>query len=100
VTHTANGDSWGAVQTDTGILFASSRDGKAEIYRLSGGQPERVTQTAGGGESWAPAWTETGILFTSNRDGKREVYRLHAGQTERVTQTPGGGESWLFDAGE
>jgi hypothetical protein len=40
------------VWTDTGILFTSTRDGKREIYRLHGGETERVTQTAGEGESW------------------------------------------------
>ncbi|MFN2229884.1 MAG: hypothetical protein ACK2VA_08950, partial [Anaerolineae bacterium] len=90
----------GAVQTDTGMLFTSNRDGKVELYRLSGGQSERVTHTPGTGESWGPVWTDTGILFTSTRDGKREIYRLSGGQTERVTHTEGRAESWLFDAEE
>jgi Tol biopolymer transport system component len=77
-----------------GILFTSTRDGKREIYRLSGGQSERLTRTPGRGESWGPVWTETGILFTSNRDGNTEIYRLRDGIEERVTQTPEGGDSW------
>ena len=77
-----------------GILFTSTRDGKREIYRLRGGQTERLTRTPGRGESWGPVWTETGILFTSNRDGKTELYRLRDGQEERVTHTPDGGDSW------
>ena len=82
------------VETGEGILFTSNRDGKREIYRLRGGQVERVTQTPGRGESWSPVWTPTGILFTSNRDGKRDLYRLSDGVVERVTHTPGPGESW------
>jgi|GEM_PF-1027867 len=82
---------WAAQQ---GILFTSTRDGKREIYRLSGGQTERLTETPGRSESWAPIWSGTDILFTSNRDGRREIYRLHDGQAERVTHTAGGGESW------
>jgi hypothetical protein len=77
-----------------GILFTSTRDGKREIYRLSGGQTERLTRTPGRGESWGPVWTETGILFTSNRDGNTEIYRLRGGIEERVTHTPDGGDSW------
>jgi hypothetical protein len=77
-----------------GVLFTSNRDGKREIYRLRGGQVERITHTLGRGESWAPVWTATGILFTSNRDGKRDIYRLSNGNVERVTNTPGAGESW------
>jgi Tol biopolymer transport system component len=82
------------LETGEGILFTSNRDGKRDLYRLRGGQVERVTHTPGPGESWAPVWTPTGILFTSDRDGKRDLYRLSGGMVERVTNTPGDGESW------
>ncbi len=77
-----------------GILFTSTRDGKREIYRLRGGQVERLTNTPGEGESWSPVWTAAGILFTSDRDGKRDLYWLSGGKVERVTHTPDQGESW------
>jgi hypothetical protein len=82
------------LEVGEGILFTSNRDGKREIYRLRGGQVERVTHTPEPGESWSPVWTPTGILFTSDRDGKRDLYRLSGGKVERVTHTPGRGESW------
>jgi len=77
-------------------VFVSNRDGRREIYRLTGaGEVERVTHTPGGAESWSPAAEPGGgLVFTSGRDGRREIYRLtESGETERVTYTPGG-ESW------
>jgi hypothetical protein len=90
----------GRLQSTSGSLapaqfFVSNRDGKREVYRLSGVGVERVTHTPGYDESWEPAKGAGGdVLFTSNRDGKREVYRLSEAGVERVTHTPGGGESW------
>jgi hypothetical protein len=90
----------GSLQSTSGSLapaqfFVSNRDGKREVYRLSGAGVERVTHTPGYAESWEPtkgAGADT--LFTSNRDGKLEVYRLSEAGVERVTHTPGDGESW------
>jgi hypothetical protein len=90
----------GTPQSTSGSLapaqfFVSNRDGKREVYRLSGAGVERVTHTPGYDESWEPArGAGADTLFTSNRDGKREVYRLSEAGVERVTHTPGGGESW------
>ena len=43
-------------KVDDTVLFTSDRDGKREIYRLTGtGELERVTYTPGNGESWSPA---------------------------------------------
>jgi hypothetical protein len=42
---------------DDTILFTSDRDGKREIYRLTGaGETVRLTHTPGNGESWSPVW--------------------------------------------
>ncbi len=79
------------------LAFVSDRDGKREVYRLTGaGEAVRVINTPGNGESWSPALVPDGtVLFTSDRDGKREVYRLtEAGEVVRVTNTPGNGGSW------
>src|SRR4030065_1302144 len=77
------------------LLFTSDRDGKREIYRLSGRGAERITFTSGDSESWdAVAAPDGSILFTSNRDGKREIYRLIGDVTKRITFTPGSAESW------
>jgi hypothetical protein len=90
----------GRLQSTSGSLtpaqfFVSNRDGKLEVYRLSGAGVERVTHTPGYAESWEPAkGAGADTLFTSNRDGKREVYRLSEAGVERVTHTPGDGESW------
>jgi len=90
----------GRMQSTSGSLapaqfFVSNRDGKREVYRLSGVGVERVTHTPGYDESWEPAnGARSDVLFTSNRNGKREVYRLSEAGVERVTHTPGDGESW------
>jgi hypothetical protein len=90
----------GRLQSVSGSLapaqfFVSNRDGKREVYRLSGAGVERVTHTPGYGESWEPAKRAGGdVLFTSDRNGKREIYRLSEAGVERVTHTPGDGESW------
>jgi serine/threonine protein kinase len=80
------------------VLFTSDRDGKREVYRLTGAREvTRVTYTPGNGESWSPFSALDGtILFTSDRDGKREVYRLTGvEEVARITYTPNNGESWL-----
>jgi hypothetical protein len=82
---------------DGAILFTSDRDGKREVYRLTGaGEVTQITHTPGNGESWSPASAPDGaILFTSDRDGKREVYRLTGtGEVVQITHTPGDDESW------
>ena len=82
---------------DGAILFTSDRDGKREVYRLTGaGEVAQITHTPGNGESWSPASAPDGaILFTSDRDGKREVYRLTGtGEVVQITHTPGDDESW------
>jgi serine/threonine-protein kinase len=87
----------GGISLFTLDLFTSDRDGKREVYRITGaGEVLRVTHTPGDGESWSPASELRGtILFTSNRDGKREIYRITgAGEVVRVTHTPGNSESW------
>ena len=79
------------------IYYTSTRDGKAEIYRLkSNGDVERVTNTPGNYKSWSPVIGLGGdIYFTSNRDGKTEIYRLQKnGAVERVTNTPEDYISW------
>jgi len=86
------------VLTDDTVLFTSDRDGKREIYRLTGtGEVERVTYTPSNGESWSPVPELGGtVLFTSDRDGKQEIYRLTGtGEVVQITHTPGDGESWL-----
>jgi hypothetical protein len=81
--------------THTCVLFTSDRDGKQEIYRLSGAGLERVTYSPGQSESWSPAARPDGtVLFTSDRDGKREIYHLSGTGVERVTHSPGQSESW------
>jgi hypothetical protein len=76
-------------------VFVSDRDGKREIYQLTGDEVVRVTHTPGDSESWGPSTAQGGgILFTSDRDGKREVYRLSQEGIVQVTHTPGQGESW------
>jgi serine/threonine-protein kinase len=78
--------------------FVSNRDGKQEIYQVTGdGTAARITATPGDGESWSPAPMRDGtLLFASNRDGKQEIYHLtRDGIVERVTHTPGAGESWF-----
>jgi hypothetical protein len=82
---------------DGAILFTSDRDGKREVYRLTGaGEVTQITHTPGNSESWSPASAPDGaILFTSDRDGKREVYRLTGtGDVVQITHTPGDDESW------
>ncbi len=92
---TVTGPAGGPVlEVGEGILFTSNRDGKREVYRLSGGKAERLTETRGRSESWSPSWSDTGVLFSSNQDGKREIYRLVDGPPERVSHTAGDGESW------
>jgi len=77
------------------IYFTSNRDGKAEIYKMSGSKVERVTHTPDKAESWSPALSPGRTLyFTSDRDGKAEIYKLSDDKTERVTHTPGNAESW------
>jgi outer membrane protein assembly factor BamD (BamD/ComL family) len=81
--------------THTCVLFTSDRDGKQEVYRLSGAGVEQVTHSPGQSESWSPASGPDGaVLFTSDRDGKREVYRLSGAGVEQVTHSPGQSESW------
>ena len=90
----------GRLQSTSGSLapaqfFVSNRDGKREVYRLSGVGVERVTHAPGYAESWEPAQgAGADVLFTSDRDGKLEIYRLSEAGVERVTHTPGDGESW------
>ena len=90
------GNNWDPVQNLRGeTYFTSDRDGKAEIYRLIDGIPQRVTVTPGQFESWGPAFSSRAeVYFTSDRDGKAEVYRLINGIPQRVTVTPGQFESW------
>lgn len=55
------------------ILFASDREGRSSIYRVSleGGQPELVVR-----EAWDPAWSPKGelIAYTAVRGGKVGIY--------------------------
>jgi len=86
-----------SASSESYLTFVSDRDGKREVYRLTGaGEVVRVTYTPDNGESWSPAVLPDGtLLFTSNRDGKREVCRLTgAGEVVQITHTPGDGESW------
>jgi hypothetical protein len=54
------------------LLFTSDRDGKREIYRLSGRGAERITFTSGDSESW-DAVAFDGSILTSNRDGNKST---------------------------
>jgi len=76
------------------LYFTSEQAEKAEIYRLTNTDAERVTTTPGNFESWGPALGFNSVYFTSNRDGKAEIYRLTNTDAERVTTTPGNFESW------
>ena len=77
------------------VYFTSNRDGKAEIYKSSGGKTTRITTTSGDAESWSPSTVDADtVYFTSNRDGKEEIYKLNGGQTTRLTFTGGDAKSW------
>jgi Tol biopolymer transport system component len=81
-------------------LFTSNRDGKAEIYRITGANTERVTVSAGTSDdlgayqSWAAVPIFGGFLFTSDRDGQPEIYRITGQSSEKLTADPPGRASW------
>ena len=83
------------------IYFTSNRDGKAEIYKLTGSQATRLTTTSGNAENWSPSAAASGaVYFTSNRDGKEEIYKLSGSQTTRLTTTGGNAKSWSPSAAD
>jgi uncharacterized repeat protein (TIGR01451 family) len=67
------------------IVFASTRTGGRDIYRMSAALGERdptnlVQLTTHPGVDSNPAWSSDGkwIAFTSERDGNREIYAMSA----------------------
>jgi Tol biopolymer transport system component len=76
---------------------------QADIWRVaaSGGEPERLTDSAG--DDRAPVFSPDGtkILFDSTRDGNTEIYVMNADGTgqRRLTDDPGEdwGASWSPD---
>jgi TolB protein len=85
-------NNWPAFSPDgKQIAFASSRDGKFDLYVMSAaGLDVRRLTRGGAGLDMRPAWSPDGrrIAFTSNRDGNYEIYVIGADGTalRRVTR--------------
>jgi TolB protein len=81
----ADGGSFQPAPTASGdVLFTSSRDGVAQIYRMraDGSAVERLTTS--GAEDLAPLVSPTGelVLFTSARDGRDRLYLMSSDGTD------------------
>lgn len=60
------------------IVFTSTRDGNAEIYRMdaNGASQTRLTNAAGADTDAVWSQDRTKIAFVSNRDGNAEIYTM------------------------
>lgn len=74
------------------LVFASTRDGDFEIYRLDVAHSLIHAITHNEINDWLPSWSPDGesIAFVSERDGNREIYTMDAvgHQTHRLTNDP------------
>lgn len=70
------------------LLFVSTRDGNAELYRLDGpwSEPVRLTSHAAEDRSPAPAPSGETAAFVSDRDGNREIHLLSLNGTDSITR--------------
>lgn len=79
-----------------GIVFTSSRDGEAEIYRMGadGQGPERLTRSPGDDLSPRPSPDGNRIAFISGRDGADHVFVMDAnGANQRRVRHEASGSS-------
>lgn len=72
------------------IAFVSSRDGNAEIYRMSADGGEHTRLTAFHMDDTAPSWSPDGrtIAFLSDREGASRIFLMAADGTGQRRLTP------------
>lgn len=97
------GDATGPALSQYQIIFATERDGNAEIYAMNADGTHAVNLTNNAAEDTHPAVSPTGdrIAFESTRDGSSQIYVMNAdgsGLTQ-VTHDPAAAQrpTWLPD---
>ncbi|WP_018615470.1 TolB family protein [Segetibacter koreensis] len=79
------------------LLFAGSREGEFEIYKISarGGKEYRITNTRGMDD--CPEYSPDGkyIYFSSNRTGSMHIWRMKPDGSDQEMVTAGGFYDWF-----
>jgi len=77
------------------IAFSSTRDGDAEIYKMTPSGSNLRNMTEHVGRDWKPTWSPDArkIAFVSDRDGLSNIYSMNSAGEEQIRLTSAKGDA-------